>query len=93
MWHIQLLWSLAGALVSGFTDSGALVSAGAVCFSVAVCWGGASIFFTGGVVPGMYKGPRCPQAVSALKNMPITSSAVRRAKTKCGFTIRIRVGN
>lgn len=44
--------------------------------------------FGGGLEPGMYKGPRCPQAASALASTKIAAS---RGKTKNGFTIRIRV--
>ena len=67
----------AGVLACGWTGAGCVVTAG-------IPWVG--------LAPGMYKGPRCPQAASVLASTTVVAIVASRVKTKYGFTIRIKVG-
>jgi len=77
---------LSDALASGFAGSGTIDGVGVIDW--AGIFGLVANDSFGGLLPGIYKGPRCPQAASVQAS---TSIAARRGKIKSGFTIRIMV--
>jgi hypothetical protein len=87
--YSNLIYCLSESLSAGLVDSGVFASVGEFMSTGAVCLGAVDGFvFGGGLLPGMYKGPRWPQEASVLASRAMMAS---RDKMKSGFTIRIRL--